>query len=333
MKSLLELEKRLQNRSLGQPEIKLVPGPKGSPGPKGDPGRDGLSIKGDKGDPGPKGDPGVHGKGIKGDLGPKGDKGDPGDPGKDGVSIVDTWIAADNHLVVKLSDGNEIDAGPIDSAKAQQIIATQVASNVFETLTVGTATNNVTFATDGTMTLNGTATTFDDVVGPAVSLRQSGPGLSTNVTESTLEFLATSDLSDYVYTNVQLPHKWKVGSVIYPHIHYPQIISSQPNFLIQYRWQKLGGAKVTAWTSLKCNTPTFTYTAGTLNQLVHTAAGITPPTGSAISDVVQFRVLRDNANGSGVFAGADPIAAVVSLDSFDVHVEMDTLGSTSEFTK
>lgn len=49
--------------------------------------------------------------------------------------------------------------------------------------------------------------------------------------------------------------------------------------------------------------------------------------------MIQFRVLRDNANASGVFAGADPIAAVVSLDSFDVHIETDTLGSRTQFTK
>lgn len=204
----------------------------------------------------------------------------------------------------------------------------------FSTAHIGDSTNYSEFADDGTLTMYGTATTFDDVVGPAVSLRISGPGLSANVTESTLEYLTTADLSDYIYTNVQLPHKWKVGSVIYPHIHYPQIIAAQPNFLVQYRWQKLGGIKVTAWTSLKCNTPLFTYTPSTtLNQLVTTVAGITPPTGSGISDVVQFRVLRDNANASGVFAGADPIAAVVSLDSFDIHVETDTLGSRNEFAK
>ncbi len=189
------------------------------------------------------------------------------------------------------------------------------------------------FENDGTLVMPGDATVFDDFVGPAISLRISGPGLSANVTESTLEFLTTADLSDYVYTNVQLTHRWKVGSVIYPHIHYPQIINAQPNFLIQYRWQKLGGTKTTAWTSLKCNTPVFTYAAGSLNQIVHTPAGITPPPGAAISDVLQCRLLRDNANASGVFAGADPINAVVSLDSFDVHVEMDTVGSRTEFTK
>lgn len=200
-------------------------------------------------------------------------------------------------------------------------------------LSVGDASNNTTIEADGTIKFNGAATVFDDFVGPAVSLRISGPGLSANITESTLEFLATADLSDYIYTNVQLTHKWLIGSVIYPHIHYPQIIAAQPNFLVQYRWQKLGSTKTTAWTSVKCNTPVFTYTAGSLNQIVKTAAGITPPAGAAISDVVQFRVLRDNTNASGVFAGADPVAAVVSIDSFDVHIETDTIGSRSEFTK
>lgn len=181
--------------------------------------------------------------------------------------------------------------------------------------------------------LSGNPSIFDDAIGDGVSLRIQGPGVSANVTESTVDYLTTADLSDYIYTNVQLSHRWKLGSVLRPHIHYPQIIATIPNWLIQYRWQLLGGVKATAWTSLKCTAPAFTYTAGALNQIVHTVAGITPPVGAGISDVVQFRIIRDNANGSGVFAGADPVNAVVSLSSFDVHMEFDSLGSRQEYVK
>jgi hypothetical protein len=201
------------------------------------------------------------------------------------------------------------------------------------TLVIGTSTNNTTFEADGTMVLNGTATIWDDVVSSGINLQQAGPGVSINGIESTVDFIATSNLSDYVFLNVQMPHRWKVGSVVHPHIHYPQDIAGVPNWLFQYRWQKLGGTKTTAWTYLKCNTAALTYTAGTINQIAKTAVGITPPTGSAISDVLQLRVIRDVVNGSAQFAGADPINAVVALDSIDVHFEADGLGSHSEYTK
>src|SRR3990172_9218974 len=62
-------------------------------------------IKGDKGD---KGDSGRDGK--------DGKIGNDGKDGKDGVSVVDAEVAADDHLVFKLSNGNIIDAGELPSA-------------------------------------------------------------------------------------------------------------------------------------------------------------------------------------------------------------------------
>jgi len=70
-------------------------------------GADGVSIKGDQGD---RGHDGV---GHDGKQGAKGVKGDDGAEGSDGVSITDASIDFDNHLVIKLSDGTEIDAGEL----------------------------------------------------------------------------------------------------------------------------------------------------------------------------------------------------------------------------
>jgi hypothetical protein len=78
-------------------------------GPKGDKGN-----KGDKGDSGPKGEQGDRGpEGPKGETGPQGEAGKDGENGIDGISVVDARIDFDNHLVLSLSDGNEIDAGEI----------------------------------------------------------------------------------------------------------------------------------------------------------------------------------------------------------------------------
>jgi hypothetical protein len=79
--------------------------------------------KGDKGDNGVNGKDGTNGRdgrdgkdGINGAVGPKGDKGDigpVGKPGVQGVSVTDAEVALDGNLVLKLSDGNIIDAGEI----------------------------------------------------------------------------------------------------------------------------------------------------------------------------------------------------------------------------
>lgn len=133
--------------------------------------------------------------------------------------------------------------------------------------------------------------------------------------------------------NLQLNHDRDETSIVGPHIHWFQASSAVPNFLLQYRWQINGGAKVTSWTNLRCNIAVTTYTSGTIHQICETPTDITPPAGSVISDIIQFRIIRDTANSSGVFGGADTYSGVVGVLSFDLHVQINSLGSTSEFTK
>lgn len=171
-----------------------------------------------------------------------------------------------------------------------------------------------------------------DEIGDALSLQQSGPGVSSNATESTVDFTTASNLSDYLYVNVQLNHDRQLTSAIAPHIHFFQASDAVPNFLLQYRWQKNGAAKVTSWTNLKCNTPVFTYVSGTIHQIAD-SANIAAPSGDNISDIVQFRILRDNANTSTVFTGADPYSGTVGVIAFDVHLQLDATGSFTEYIK
>ncbi len=184
-----------------------------------------------------------------------------------------------------------------------------------------------------TIRLDEGALAWDDLLGAAINLQQSGPGVSTNLAESQVEFTTASNLSDYLIDSQQISHSWNLQTV-FPHIHAWQTTAASPNWLVQYRWQRMGELKVTAWTNLACNDQVFTYPgSGTFHQLFNTAAGITPPDGAGISDCIQYRILRDNANTSGVFAGADPVNATAAVISFDTHIAKDTLGSRLIATK
>jgi len=82
-------------------------GKDGAPGKAGAPGKDGT--------PGKDGAPGKAGK--------------DGATGKAGVSVVDSEIAADGHLVFTLSNGEILDAGDMDVMGNQQmIVSTQLAN-------------------------------------------------------------------------------------------------------------------------------------------------------------------------------------------------------------
>ena len=186
---------------------------------------------------------------------------------------------------------------------------------------------------DGTTRLDNTATVFDDMFGDISKVKVRGSGLSLNELENTIDFLISADTDDYAIVVYQMSHKWKMGSTIYPHIHWVQEENKVPNFLIQYRWQKNGEAKTTTWTNYKCNTTSaFTYDGGSLNQITR-GSGLTPPTGFGISDIIQIRIIRDSSNGSTVFSGNDPYTQTVSISSVDCHIEIDTQGSRGEYSK
>jgi hypothetical protein len=134
--------------------------------------------------------------------------------------------------------------------------------------------------------------------------------------------------------SVQLNHDMLPGTDIEPHLHWWQTSGDVPNWLLQYRWQRQGEAKTTAWTSLARNSSSaFVYTSGTLNQITGFPA-ISPPVGyGEVSDIVQCRLLRDTANSSTLFAGSDPIAGAIFAVNFDIHIQVDAWGSREQYAK
>ena len=82
----------------------------------------GVKAKGDKGDKGAQGETGQQGpKGDKGDNGDQGPAGPKGDKGDAGVSVVSTRIDENGHLICKMSDGTEIDAGKVKNVDKHEV--------------------------------------------------------------------------------------------------------------------------------------------------------------------------------------------------------------------
>lgn len=246
--------------------------------------------------------------------------------GAGGAATTNLQQAYNNSLQPQVTTSTTLGAVQVKRGSASDTDTT------FEVLNgAGNSVNR--FRGDGQQRMSLTGRPWRDELGDSLSLRSTGPGVVANVTESVMEFAANAALSDYLYKNLQLNHDRDETSIVGPHIHWFQASSAVPNFLLQYRWQINGGAKVTSWTNLRCNIAVTTYTSGTIHQICETPTDITPPAGSVISDIIQFRIIRDTANSSGVFGGADTYSGVVGVLSFDLHVQINSLGSTSEFTK
>lgn len=200
-------------------------------------------------------------------------------------------------------------------------------------LYAGSTTNYTKIDNAGHQTMVGNGRPWRDELGELLSKKRKGSRITEDLDEGTLLFADTCTIADdWIIMNVQLNHDKDLSASIYPHLHWHQASSNVPNWLLQYRWQVQGAAKTTAWTSAAYASHATTYSSGTINQITKWAA-IAPPTGAGLSDIVQFRLLRDCANASGLFSGIDPLTGNASAVMFDVHFQINSLGSDSEYTK
>lgn len=209
-------------------------------------------------------------------------------------------------------------------------------SNNLTSLTIGNVEsgNYSEFTSDGAYIAKGNATCFRDELHDLIKSASNNPGSSLvyDFVESTLVFKTSAVITDYAVMNVQINHDWKLGTQIEPHIHWFQTENNTPNWLIQYRWQANSEQKTNTWINVKYSQNTFAYTSGTLNQIT-AFTPIIPPANSNLSDIIQFRIMRDTTNVSGLFTGADTYSTNAAGTSFDIHIEIDMLGSNSRYAK
>ncbi len=116
--------------------------------------------------------------------------------------------------------------------------------------TIGDGTNDTKIEADGSILLEGTATAYTDLVVPLFNTRlgsdrqavwskmlDDGAG-SRGVYTYTFESVGT-DNEEEVFFSVQLPHNWKEGSAIYPHVHWsPQTTGHNGSVVwgLEYSW-------------------------------------------------------------------------------------------------
>jgi YD repeat-containing protein len=179
------------------------PGPMGRDGKDGKIGKDGLD-------------------GLDGRDGVNGKDGVDGVDGKDGVSIVDVYVAADGSLVCVLSDGREIDTGPLLEAgtgsntsvttnnwagySTEELKQTFI-YNTFETVSKNLASAGGTLAYDANGDLvtitydNGILKTLAyDANGDLISLTLSGSTPEGIDLVKTFSYDANGDLVTFVYS-------------------------------------------------------------------------------------------------------------------------------------
>jgi len=131
--------------------------------------------------------------------------------------------------------------------------------------------------------------------------------------------------ADRVGGNQEINHEYKSGNIILkPHIHWFQDAATKFVITMRYRVQINGQAKTTEWTTttLVANDGDDIWEypgSGTLNQIT-SFPNISVNVG--VSDTIQIQMTRtDNLGGD------------MSIYFFDLHGEIDSLGSAKEYQK
>ena len=99
--------------------------------------------------------------------------------------------------------------------------------------------------------------------------------------------------TEIIYLTVQLPHSWKEGSTIFPHVHVRQSANQQAVFKLDYLWYDIGDTIPTTWTTYTMNEYAVAYTSGNVANIVKGASGISGA-GHGISSILKIKLYRDD---------------------------------------
>lgn len=131
-----------------------------------------------------------------------------------------------------------------------------------------------------------------------------------------------NDATEIAYVNMQLNHDYKYASNLRPHIHFVQDEAQEPVFKIDYRWYENSGDPTIGFTTLTASTFVFTYTSGSILQIV-SFPEISGTGKDTLSSMLDIKLYRDD----------NVVAGDVLVKEFDIHYQTDDRGSRTDSIK
>jgi len=242
------------------------------------------------------------------------------------------WLRGDNKILKFgdtstdlqiFSDGTD---GKITTATNLDIAPTGVV-----TIGDGGTTDFSEFEADGTLEFNGAATVFDDIRVPITAIRITGPGGTTPPDEVlykggvVLAFGGAGTDDEKAFFNVQIPHSYREGTDITPHVHWVPEDNTAGNvrWVLTYSWANINAAFPGESTEAIVVAADET----TDKHQVDNFSAITG-SGKTISSMLICSIQREDSDGTDTYNNLDAY-----LVEIDFHFEMDTAGSRAITTK
>ena len=199
-----------------------------------------------------------------------------------------------------------------------------------DTLTNPVSTTTITVDTlvAGDITLSDTS--WDDLRFPVSAIKLQGTGSEPDIENTYGTYLFDDGTPETVFIMAQMPHAWKEGTNVFPHTHWYKTTSATGDvcWQLDYIISKKGAQFSDTFTTITGVTPAIGD-----NDTVRTHA-LTPigssgidMTGCGLSDHIIMKLTRK------ADATIDTYGADAGLLEFDIHYEIDSFGSDSEFTQ
>jgi hypothetical protein len=136
-----------------------------------------------------------------------------------------------------------------------------------------------------------------------------------------------NDSGEKAHLTIQMPHRKKLGTAVYLHVHYIQAGAAKPNFRADCCFYNNGAAVPSFAAAINTGDAggskgVFTYASGSILQIAQFPL-IAAPANEGLSanlDVILYRTDND-------------VAGDVLVKYIDIHYEIDSYGSREEYVK
>jgi hypothetical protein len=162
----------------------------------------------------------------------------------------------------------------------------------------------------------------------SASVLQLAPGATHPALDTTLVGrLFRHTATDTLYAAAQLPHAWREGTVLKPHIHWTKTTAAEGGvyWRLEYRWASVG-AVISDAVTIGASAVSVGESDDS-NRHAITALPEIAGTGRKISDMLLMKISRVHDNV------ADDYAASARLLEFDIHYQVSSPGSRREYIK
>lgn len=188
------------------------------------------------------------------------------------------------------------------------------------------------FESDGTLVFHGDATVWEDIRVPLERAKDRGAKVPTfeqfkdNGAGSTGVYAYNFGDTDELFLSVQMPHSWKEGSLIYPHIHLTptsDATGKNTKLTLEYVWANHDEETFGNTTIINRDVALSTAYKHVLYDIPD--GGIVT-TGQIVSSIMVCRIARNAADG-------DNFTGDVFFLEFDIHYQIDGVGSRQVLVK